>query len=77
MLDLEHYQDSILAQDFFGHTGLAAGEHHEDRLGWEKDMVCDLAVPVEEDTEVVAVTGLGLEAAVLDLDDTHSAYLRH
>ena len=66
-----------MAQDFFGHTGLAAGGHHEDRLGWAKDMVCGLVVPVGGDTEVVAVTGLGLEAAVLGLNDTHSASLRH
>lgn len=77
LLDLERCQDSILAQDFFGHTGPVAGEHHEDQLGWAKDVVCDLAVLAEGDTEAVAVTGLGLEAAVLDLDDTHSAYLRH
>lgn len=66
-----------MAQDFFEHTGLVVGEHREDRLGLAKGMAGGPVVPVEEDIEVVAVTGLGLEAVVLVPDDTHSAYLRH
>lgn len=58
-------------------AGIAVVVGHADRFVEVKDKASDQGVPVEVDTEAVAVTKLVLEGVVVALDDIHWAYRCH
>ena len=66
-------QGNNAAAEVVAFAGIVVAAEHEDRHVVVQRKACDLDVPAEAGTEVVAGMELGLAAAVLVLDDIHSA----